>query len=226
MITYTFTDDTILDSVRSLPCFYGYYRLCKDRYDLCKKSPLMFFLSISPDSPFVLHFVDDNSGYSRFLQILRRYSLDEFMNACKYVHNLYMRCTRVKQRIDYICNNYSSAYFVTFTISDSFIGYPYKDLWKVVKETLSFTSSCYVFNPDYSPNNNRLHFHAVCTLDKFNDIENLPYSIGFYKVEVIRKGLYDNGTSSSTKISRYLTKLAKHSTKNGTLKSTFSRLSK
>ena len=129
MKNYTFEDDSILDAVRSLRCYYDYYTLL-GRLNIDNPS---FFLTKNPSS--FSRYIEDLSDYNKFVRILQRYSITDFYNACRCVHNAYMRTTRVRKRINFMRDYYKIIYFVTLTINEESNEKDCKDSSLIVRVT-------------------------------------------------------------------------------------------
>lgn len=211
MKDYSLLDESLLSAVRSLPHYqswikslnrYGFLGLAERHYNSFTK--------------------EFNSDYLQFVHLVDKFGLEAVEYAVKAVHNAYMRTTRVRKRIRYIFDAFNQCAFITFTFSDDYIQYSFDSLLSYVKSTLRKISSCWVVNDDYGDKNNRLHFHACCSAD-LCDISSLSdlWKYGFVNVRFVNVADDDQ-----RRVSRYMTKLARHATKFGTGKAWFSRLNK
>lgn len=150
----------------------------------------------------------------------RRYC---FNNQIKFEQNLeyerilkarYMKIGRIKKRFLYLLCRYEYLYFVTFTFDDKNLIKSDRFKKDIIKESLyNFDDDIkYILNVDYSPINDREHYHGVvatnCPCNFINYLmlayPNIAYS------ERIRLDL-----KSFTKVSKYINKLSNHAVKSG-----------
>ena len=228
MVDYSYLSDQLLGAVRSLN---GYGRFAQFlRRNRCKvekmRSAVPSFRAIG-----IRFNCNDFRDFAtqddvmHFWRILDKYGIDTFLEGCKAVHNAYMRTTRVRQRIQYMRENFDRLYFVTFTIADMYIDKYSDDLkngMDLVKRTLNSCSSVWVFNSDYGDKRGRLHWHACCPCDIADStILKSLWPLGMVDVKVV--GFDD---ADERKIARYQTKLARHAVKQSAFKVCYSRLKK
>ena len=106
--------------------------------------------------------------------------------------------------------------FVTLTFNDEFLAQNNADSQRqAVRRYLSSQTIDYVANVDYGAKNGRRHYHAVCLISKNIDLKTWQEKCGLINVETVKKALKEN--KQAYRIGKYITKLANHALKDGTL---------
>lgn len=106
--------------------------------------------------------------------------------------------------------------FLTLTFNDEFLDTNNADSQRqAVRRYLSSQTIYYVANVDYGAKNGRRHYHAVALIDGKIDFKPWHDKCGAIHCEQIGNSLKDK--SQAYRISKYITKLANHAYKDGTL---------
>lgn len=119
-------------------------------------------------------------------------------DSLKLYNRLYQQFYRVRKRIELLLS-LGTCYFITLTISDDKMNIDHRRYIKKLFKGFDF-----IINVDYSPTNNRKHYHGVVYCPGVMPESNL----GFYKYEKIN--------SSSQFLSKYILKFTRHAIKEGT----------
>lgn len=218
MVDYSYLSEELLNAVRSLPGYQYFARFLKSCggysfiYD--DKRVCRFY-----------HMQFEDKERNQFELIIQRFGEARFLEACKAVHNSYMRTTRVKQRLQYIMQNFGQMYFVTFTIDEDNIDDFSNNVTAVCKLCsliLKKVSTVYVFNTDYGDRRGRFHLHACVSAD-LDSVQSYKTLWPYGRVDIERVGDSD---CDKRKLARYQTKLARHATKQTAFKICYSRLKK
>lgn len=130
---------------------------------------------------------------------------------------------RLVQRLkwmDYLqmdaCNKELKILFITLTFNDDFLMSNNSDSQRqAVRRYLSSQCVYYVANVDYGAKNGRRHYHAVALVDGKMDFKPWHDKCGAIHSEQVGKSLKEQ--KQAYRISKYITKLANHAFKDGTL---------
>jgi len=125
--------------------------------------------------------------------------------------------SRLKKRITHIIEHEYS-YFITFTISNEHLGHIKNTYERKIKEALSSASS-WVFNEDFGPTTNRLHYHSIVCYDSQLDYNTL---LGIYKygsIDIERIKARDEKS-----LREYISKQVNHASKDSAQKVFYSRI--
>ena len=106
--------------------------------------------------------------------------------------------------------------FITLTFNDEFMVSNNPDSQRqAVTRYLSSQTIYYVANVDYGAKNGRRHYHAVALIDGKIDFKPWHKKCGAIQCEQVGKSLKEE--NQAYRISKYITKLANHALKDGTL---------
>lgn len=145
----------------------------------------------------------DNNEWSRYFYA--NVNDASFDCSTRLIESQYRKYTRAKDKISSIINKYEAPCFITFTFTD-----------KVLKTTSALTrrryvarflkAHCidYVANIDYSPKEQREHYHAIVG----SRVDMSLWTYGFMFAEQIRIRY-----STSQKLAKYINKLTSHAFK-------------
>lgn len=157
------------------------------------------------------------------LEELSNQSIELIKNGKKYFVSQKQKQWRLVKRLKFMddltlnaINNDLKIVFVTLTFNDEFLASNNADSQRqVVRRYLSSQTIDYVANVDYGAKNGRRHYHAVCLISKNIDLKTWQEKCGIINVETVKKSLKEN--KQAYRIGKYITKLANHALKDGTL---------
>lgn len=155
---------------------------------------------------------DFNKYYPIVLFLSSSYP-DIWNTAYKAAVNSYSKVRRLKNKIEYVCNNFESPCFLSLTFNESCLSSTSAATRrKYITNYLNSLGCWYCANIDFGKKNEREHYHAIITrkltVDEIRAWFNLCGSI---KSIIIRCN-----NTSSIKLSKYINKLSYHAFKDTT----------
>ena len=157
------------------------------------------------------------------LEELSNQPIELIKNGKKYFVSQKQKQWRLVKRLKFMddltlnaINNDLKIVFVTLTFNDEFLASNNADSQRqVVRRYLSNQTIDYVANVDYGAKNGRRHYHAVCLISKNIDLQTWQEKCGIINIETVKQSLKEK--KQAYRIGKYITKLANHALKDGTL---------
>lgn len=157
------------------------------------------------------------------LEELSNQPIELIKNGYKYFVSQKQKQWRLVKRLKFMddltlngINSDLKIVFVTLTFNDEFLASNSADSQRqAVRRYLSNQTIDYVANVDYGAKNGRRHYHAVCLISENIDLKTWQENYGIINIETVKRSLKEQ--KQAYRIGKYITKLANHALKDGTL---------